>query len=339
MKKVTIKDVAVRSGFSIATVSKTLNGTDRVGAETMEKIRRIADEMGYRGNRSAQALVKGVRRIAIVLFQTPEVVRRMFESGFKEAFALYGDFGFVPEYHYFTAEKGMIALDWDEISTNADAMIVVPGTDFHLIKDKFDEIGKTKPLIFLQSKQPGQSSITHLCDVTVDARTVGRMAAKLLALTSPQSEVAMISGYNNVWIHSENQIGFMEGAKVYGLNVCAVEESCDKMERADTLTRMLLNKYPTLSGIFVSSYVSPAVCNALKQMKKRLPVVGVDLFPGSIDCLKDGSLTSAIFQNQKLQAQLSLEMAVNALRNETVQPQCFVKPELILDANLDGYDK
>ena len=125
MKKVTVKDIALRSGYSVSTVSKTLNGTDRVGPEAMEKIRRIANELGYRSNLSAQSLVRGVRKIAIVLFANPIEVRSMFEEGFIQAFSIYGEFGLVPEYHYFSNKTGLQGIDWDSITENAQGLVVI----------------------------------------------------------------------------------------------------------------------------------------------------------------------------------------------------------------------
>ena len=53
---VSLKDIAERCGVSVATVSKALNGKDDIGKSTREKIRRIAEEMGYLSNASARAL-------------------------------------------------------------------------------------------------------------------------------------------------------------------------------------------------------------------------------------------------------------------------------------------
>ncbi len=51
-----MKDIAVKCGVSIATVSKALNNRDDIGEETKDEIRRIARELGYHPNSSARAL-------------------------------------------------------------------------------------------------------------------------------------------------------------------------------------------------------------------------------------------------------------------------------------------
>ena len=53
---VSIKEVALRCGVSVATVSKALNNKSDVGEETKQKIRKVAEEMGYMPNATARAL-------------------------------------------------------------------------------------------------------------------------------------------------------------------------------------------------------------------------------------------------------------------------------------------
>ena len=54
--KVTLKEVAKKSGLSVTTVSRALNGFDDVAAETKAFIRATADELGYAPNLNARRL-------------------------------------------------------------------------------------------------------------------------------------------------------------------------------------------------------------------------------------------------------------------------------------------
>jgi len=53
---VSMKDIALRCGVSVATVSKALNGHQDVGSATRTRICNMADEMGYLTNSAARAL-------------------------------------------------------------------------------------------------------------------------------------------------------------------------------------------------------------------------------------------------------------------------------------------
>lgn len=58
-KKVTIKDVAKEAGVAISTVSNALNGSPLVTEETRQRIKRIADDMGYVPNVNGRLLKSG----------------------------------------------------------------------------------------------------------------------------------------------------------------------------------------------------------------------------------------------------------------------------------------
>lgn len=57
----TVHDIAKELGLSAMTVSRVLNGSDSsvVAPKTRDRVLRMADEMGYRLNRHARALVTG----------------------------------------------------------------------------------------------------------------------------------------------------------------------------------------------------------------------------------------------------------------------------------------
>ena len=51
-----LRQVAQRSGVSVSTASRALNGSSRVSGDTRAKVRAAASALGYRPNASARAL-------------------------------------------------------------------------------------------------------------------------------------------------------------------------------------------------------------------------------------------------------------------------------------------
>lgn len=58
-RSITMKDIAVKLGISTVTVSKALNDKDGVSIELKNKIKKLADEMGYRYNMLAKSMRDG----------------------------------------------------------------------------------------------------------------------------------------------------------------------------------------------------------------------------------------------------------------------------------------
>lgn len=53
---VSMKDIAERCGVSVATVSKALSGQKDISTETIERVKKVAAELGYQTNSAARAL-------------------------------------------------------------------------------------------------------------------------------------------------------------------------------------------------------------------------------------------------------------------------------------------
>lgn len=56
IRKTTLKEIALKSGFSVSTVSKALSGSTEISESTKETVTKIADALNYRPNFLAAAL-------------------------------------------------------------------------------------------------------------------------------------------------------------------------------------------------------------------------------------------------------------------------------------------
>ncbi|HKJ26448.1 MAG TPA: LacI family DNA-binding transcriptional regulator, partial [Anaerolineales bacterium] len=86
MAKITIKDIAKKAGVSTTAVSFAFNKPDRLGAETVQKILEIADELGYIPNPIARSMTTGrTGTIGVLVPQPlPEALQNPFLMEFLE---------------------------------------------------------------------------------------------------------------------------------------------------------------------------------------------------------------------------------------------------------------
>lgn len=84
-EKIGIKDVAAAAGVSITTVSHALNGKGRLPRETRDKVREVADRLGYRPNVNARNLAGG--RSGLLTLVVSQVEDLAFQLGDFDYFA------------------------------------------------------------------------------------------------------------------------------------------------------------------------------------------------------------------------------------------------------------
>lgn len=67
-RRVTLKDIAEKTGYSVITISKALRSSSDLADSTIQRIREVSEEMGYVANSAANALRSGqTKMIALTL--------------------------------------------------------------------------------------------------------------------------------------------------------------------------------------------------------------------------------------------------------------------------------
>jgi DNA-binding LacI/PurR family transcriptional regulator len=84
VKKIRIEDVANEVGLSATAVSFAFNSPDRLNPKTVERIRSVADRLGYSPNPHARALL--AKSIGVIGILTPQSLPSVFANPFFSAF-------------------------------------------------------------------------------------------------------------------------------------------------------------------------------------------------------------------------------------------------------------
>ncbi|MHB1173217.1 MAG: LacI family DNA-binding transcriptional regulator, partial [Lacisediminihabitans sp.] len=92
-RAVTITDVATRAGVSRATVGYTLTTPNRVSDEVRERVEKVIEELGYKGNAAARQLRKGrSSAIALIVSNAANPVFAVVAGGAERESARQGGF-------------------------------------------------------------------------------------------------------------------------------------------------------------------------------------------------------------------------------------------------------
>ena len=185
---VTLQQIAEAAGVSRGTVDRALNNRGRINAEVADRIRKIADEMGYQPNRAGRALAMSKRSITIgVIIQaanTPfmEKVIEGAEDAKAEVERLGADV-IIRKIDDFDAGKAVAAM-YELKEKGCNGIAVVP-VDDEKLKATVDELADAEIPVITFNSDIEESK--RLCFVGQDTYQSGRVAAGLMADILPAS--------------------------------------------------------------------------------------------------------------------------------------------------------
>lgn len=300
---VTLQQIAEAAGVSRGTVDRALNNRGRINAEVADRIRRIADEMGYQPNRAGRALAMSKRSITIgVIIQavnTPfmEKVLEGAEDAKAEVERLGADV-IIRKLDDFDAAKAVEAMH--ELKAKGCNGIAVVPVDDERLKETIDELADENiPIITFNSDMEESK---RLCFVGQDTYRSGRVAAGLMAEILPEGgKVLVISGYPTTYGHKNRTKGFLKefAALRNDIQVLNVQYAFDDNRKAEVITRDVLEEHEDLTGIYLAASGVQGVCKALEElgMEKKVKVISNDLTAQNVKCLEEGKIRFLIGQN------------------------------------------
>jgi len=277
MSNATMQDVAQRAGVSVATVSRVLNGSDKVIEETRERVLQACQELDYSLHLAAQRLRLGkTNTICVILpFLTlPSIVERL--RGVQEAL-LDSGYDLIP-FNVGSPELRDSRLFDLANRSRTDGLLIISMP----INDKQSEriTNNDMPVVLIDSDKPEFSR------VNVDDQEGGRMAVEHL-INLGHRKIGFISS------HLENPLQFSSTLNRYrgyckALDVAGIsinpsyqKEGEHGREEAEEMALFLLQQPDPPTAIFASSDTKAVgVIDAARKMKINIPgklsVIGYD---------------------------------------------------------------
>ncbi|WP_343611650.1 LacI family DNA-binding transcriptional regulator [Novosphingobium sp.] len=207
----TIKDVAARSGISIKTVSRVLNGADTVRPNIRAKVEQAIRELQYRPALAARQLVTG--RSFIIVLLVPDTAHwyySMMVQAMAQACRSVG-------WHLVVETFDRQALEEDEhwsigLSCDADAVIVLPPwSDHPRMLPSLERLGL--PAVRIAGRVPGYGMLLKVHD-----RDVARQLVEHLIAQGHQ-RIAMIAPPSDQLSSEERHLGYRDAMAAAGLDV------------------------------------------------------------------------------------------------------------------------
>lgn len=207
---VTARDVAAVAGVSQRTVSNVVNIPDRVGADTLVRVRSVIDELGYRPNPNARGL--RTSRTGVVAFAVPDLDIPYFSD---LASALIPELdragltlvvdqtGGDPDRERSVLHGGSVSATFDGVLLNA----------LHLTTADI-EAAATQPIVLLGEEDYGPS----VDQVSVDGVAAAEVATRHLIATGRTRIAALGRQSRKAGTSAQREAGFVHAMAEAGLD-------------------------------------------------------------------------------------------------------------------------
>ena len=299
----------------------------------------MAERLGYRPNLAARHLkLSRQRKISVHL---PQEIASFFDAlraGIQQA-ATWLQPPLEVEFHSY---PGMGRGEVESISAVLDG----PCDGVILAPSSLSKIGplirkatmRNIPVVCVATDAPGTERLTT---ISADPFTSGAIVAELLTrVRKGTGKTAIITGDLATFDHSEKVRGFRSMLADLGspLSLIEVAETHDDYLEAYRQTCQLLERHPTVSGIYVSTANSLAVIKALEENGRlgNIAIVVTDLFPELLPLIRNGHVLATLYQRPLTQGRMALE-ALHRFIVEGVRPRSVYKlpPHIVLRSNID----
>ena len=304
-KRVTIREVADAAGVSPAAVSYALRGI-QVSEETQERVRKVADEMGYEANPIARALASGRTGMIGILGPSLEDLwqqRLVAEAGrallAHDRYALILDAGGDP------ARQRALATQLRD--QQVDGLILSPVDP----SDEFwSEIAESLSVVSIGDALPGRGAAG---EVLFDNRSGVRCALEHLhALGHRRIAVLRAPGSPTNDRPAEVYVG--SEADRLDVDVSVVSSPYELDEATEVARAVLTSDHRPTAAFCFSDSIAYGVYAAARQLELRIPqdlsVIGYDDHPVSI--LLAPPLTSFSWDTERL-VEVAVGMVLGAI--------------------------
>jgi DNA-binding LacI/PurR family transcriptional regulator len=295
-RAVTIRDVAALSGVSIATVTRTFQGSTRVRPETGRRVRDAAEKLGYTPDAVARALVTGRSNTIGVL--VPSLVQAYWGEVADSIEQRAGELGYsvvlASSRGEQKREQAMLdmlfskRLDGVIFAGVGDALpdlnpsigpVVLLEWDVRLRPELFDELSSAPlaPSLLRLSEQPIPSAWTSY--VAYDDVAGGTIAARHL-LDQGHERIAFIAGAP-VLTCIHRLLGARAAIEESGGKITRLERARDSFESGLRVGEELLTTEPSVSAVLCySDSIAIGVVRAAHELGLAVPrdisVIGYD---------------------------------------------------------------
>jgi LacI family transcriptional regulator len=301
-KKVTIRDIARESGFSVATVSRYINKVSYTSPETEKKIQEVLDRFNYTPNAIARGLAK--QKSNTIALVTPDITNPFFPEIVKSVENASKALGYSLLLMN-TDEKDLVNMDfWNNFKSRYIDGFILAGEG--LSEEVRSYLSRVQlPYIPIDRAVYAEDQYS----VSVNNYEGARMAVRHLVEIGCR-KIAHISGPQSLYLSQERSNGYKSiiENESYGP---ILYEGDFTLESGTRVTEKLLEEHLDVDGIFYANDLM--AIGALKAFRKRQIAIPEDIAIIGFDGIKLTEIVSPEISTIKQPIESIGEMATKQL--------------------------
>lgn len=205
--RVTLTDVAKAAGTSASTVSRALSSPEKVNAETGERLRQLAEEMGYVPMRTSRT--SDVQRHEVIGLIVPDIANPFFPPIIKAVqarAAMFGQLAAIHDIDEYAADEGRhVKMLVDRV----DGLILAsPRSDESFLTDLSSQL----PVVLINREIEGISSVS-----VENAIGVHEAVEHLVSLG--HRRISYLAGPRRSWSNAQRVIAVREATDRLGVDL------------------------------------------------------------------------------------------------------------------------
>lgn len=347
--KITLADIAQKTGVTISTVQRALNGGNGVSDVKRIQIQKTATEMGYKRNFYASSLRRGYIRIAVI-FPDSSPRNRFYAHYLWTGIQRYLDEASIPFVE-------ILPLAYDRSPEDHTTFLQQVLDGCHGKIDGIITRGSISPEIVSQFRQLEERGIPlvlagidtqptrRLCCVRSYEKMAGSLAADLLlnfGALKPNSRIMVCGNFSGL-----NQFNNAQGFERHlwendmQFNILKTPSAMDASTARASIQELLENT-PNIDAIYACNTLSTiSACEAVQALglSGKTRIVGSDLFEESVHMLREGILSALIHNRPVTIAYRSMQALTKYLIDEKERPKdtILVNSAIVMRGNLAYY--
>ncbi|MFZ5967537.1 MAG: LacI family DNA-binding transcriptional regulator [Bacillota bacterium] len=340
--KPTIKSIAEAANVSRGTVDKVLNDRPGVSQEVRERVKKIAEEMGYQPNLAGKVLAfqKKPLKIGVIILNKEDPFFQEIYKGVQEAQQEFKDFGVSVEIRMMeniTAEEQVRCIT--ELQRENITALALSPLEEESVKAALKEVQNKN--IRVIAFNTDITDVEKLCFVGQNLIRSGRVAGELMGKVLPAGgKVAVLTSLAKIKALKERVEGFKQIVETEypSLEVIELKENIWNNEAAYVKTLELLKEHPDLKGIYITGRGIEGVGKALDQLdRKEIKFICFDMAEETVNLIKKKIVDFTITQEPFDQGYLPIKILFDYFykNQEPSSQQVYTKLQIITKENIE----